>query len=149
MAGSSGVGFIIPPEDSQESHLAKQIPVSGVRRFGYEWEPEACGVLPMDSLLQALCFCTALASAPYPHVSQRAGDITYTHEVLRHGHLLRLSTTDLIIDSNHYREERLYAFAYRFAEATCPGQFQIAETDRPSWPRLHPRYAKQYLFRCR
>jgi hypothetical protein len=64
-------------------------------------------------------------------------------------HLLRLSTTDVILDSDRYRVERLYAFAYRFADQTCQGRFTLSAAERASWPTVRPIYARQYVFRCR
>lgn len=105
----------------------------------------------MNTLLQALClFCTTLGAPPHPHLSRPAGDIWYTYE--RPGrdiHLLRLSTTDFILDSDRYREERLYAFAHQFANDTCRGRFNLAAAERISWPTVRPIYARQYVFRCR
>jgi hypothetical protein len=106
----------------------------------------------MDSFAQALCFfCVVMGGPPYPQVSQRAaGDIWYTHEMPGRGdHLLRLSTTDYILDSDRYRVERLDAFAYRFADQTCHGRFTLGDAGRASWPTVRPVYARQYVFRCR
>jgi hypothetical protein len=105
----------------------------------------------MNSLVQALCFfCLTIGSPPFPELSKRAGDIWYTYERPGRGiHLLRLSTTDFILDSDRYREERLYAFAYQFANETCRGHFNLAPAERMSWPTVRPIYAKQYIFRCR
>jgi hypothetical protein len=103
----------------------------------------------MDALAQALCFCVVVGGWPYPQTPQTAGDITYRHELLARGiHLLRLSTTDLILDSNRFRAHRLYAFAEQFAAQTCQGQFIFTDTQRPSWPQTRPTYAKDFLFRC-
>lgn len=104
------------------------------------------------TLVQALCFfCVALSSPPYPQLSQRAaGDIWYTYERPSGGtHLLRLSTTDYIVDSDHHRVERLDAFAYQFADQTCHGRFKLAVAQRASWPTVRPVYARQYVFHCR
>jgi hypothetical protein len=104
------------------------------------------------TLVQALCFfCVTLSSPPYPQLSQRAeGDIWYTYERPSGGtHLLRLSTTDYLIDSDGPRVERLDAFAYRFADQTCRGRFTLAPAMRKSWPVVRPVYARQYVFRCR
>jgi hypothetical protein len=105
----------------------------------------------MSSLVQALCFfCVTIGGPPYPQLSQRAGDIWYTHETPGRGtHLLRLSTTDFILDSDRYREKRLDAFAYEFATRTCRGRFTLAAAERSSWPVVRPVYARQYIFRCR
>src|SRR5262245_58307009 len=104
----------------------------------------------MAGFAQALCFfCVAVSGPPYPQLAQRAGDIWYTHEMSGRGtHLLRLSTTGVILDSDRYRAERLYAFANRFAEQTCQGRFTLSAAERASWPTVHPIYAKQYIFRC-
>ena len=105
----------------------------------------------MFPIAQILClFCLSTGNPPYPQVSTRAGDIWYTHESLPHQrHLLRLSTTDFILDSTPYRLERLQAFAANFAAGTCPRGFTLTDADRPSWPKIHTRYAKQFVFRCR
>ena len=104
----------------------------------------------MSPIAQILCMCVSLAAAPYPQVSKQAGDILYTHESLAHQkHLLRLSTTDFILDSTQYRVDRLHAFAEDFAARTCPKGFTLTDADRPSWPKIHTRYAKQFVFRCR
>src|SRR5262245_28247718 len=105
----------------------------------------------MDGLAQALCFfCVSVGSLPAPQLSQRAGDIAYTHEMPGGGaHVLRLSTTDFLVDADRWREERLYAFAYQFADQTCRGRFSLAAAERKSWPTVRPVYAQQFIFRCR
>jgi hypothetical protein len=104
----------------------------------------------MSPIAQILCMCLSVAGAPYPQVSNQAGDIRYTHESLSHQrHLLRLSTTDFILDSTQSRMDRLQAFAERFAAQTCPRGFTRAGGDNPAWPRIHTRYARQFVFRCR
>ena len=105
----------------------------------------------MNSLAQVLClFCATIGSAPPPQLSDPSGSIWYTYESPGRGtHLLRLSTTDFLLDSDRYRDERLYAFAYQFAEQTCRGRFTLAAAERTSWPAVRPVYAKQYIFRCR
>ena len=105
----------------------------------------------MNALVQAMClFCVTIGSPPHPPLSQGAGDIWYTYESLgRNTHLLRLSTTDFILDSDRYRDQRLYAFANEFANQTCRGRFALAAAERASWPTVRPVFAKQYLFRCR
>ena len=104
----------------------------------------------MGALAQALCFCALLVNDPSPQMAQSVGDIWYTHESLGHGrHLLRLSTTDLIIDWNHFRKNRLYAFAEQFADQTCQGRYKLAVAERSSWPKIRPIYARQFVFRCR
>ena len=104
----------------------------------------------MSPIAQILCLCLSVAGAPYPQVSKQVGDIRYTHESLTHQrHLLRLSTTDFILDSTPFRLQRLHAFAESFAAQTCPKGFTLTDGDRPSWPRIHTRYARQFVFRCR
>src|SRR4051812_2639760 len=102
----------------------------------------------MDTLLPALCFCFGIANAPFPQVAHRAGDIWYTHERLRHTHLLRLSTTDFIVDWNNFRKERLEAFAQRFAAETCQGRYKLADAQRGSWPQVRTTYAMSFVFHC-
>jgi hypothetical protein len=104
----------------------------------------------MSPIAQILCLCASVAGGPYPQVSSQAGEIRYTHESLSHQrHLLRLSTTDFILDSTEARMRRLHAFAENFAAQTCPKGFRLADGDRPSWPKIHTRYAQQFVFRCR
>jgi hypothetical protein len=105
----------------------------------------------MDTIWQALCvFCAVQTTAPAPQISREAGDISYTHEKLSHGrHLLRLSVTDFwIVGWNEAREERMSAFAHKVAAATCAGPYKLDPTDRASWPKVHTRYAKQFVFHC-
>lgn len=104
----------------------------------------------MDTIAQVLCFlCVSTASVPYPQISTPWHDIRYTHELLGQGrHLLRLSTTDMIVDWNRFRKDRLHDFAVRFAEETCQGPFRLADADRASWPKTRPTFAKNYLFKC-
>jgi hypothetical protein len=103
----------------------------------------------MEVLLQMFCFCVAVAGGPYPQVAHQSGDIWYTHELLGRGtHLLRLSTTDLILDSDYDREGRLATFAQQFADQTCRGRYKLNNAERVSWPKIRPVYAKQYVFHC-
>jgi hypothetical protein len=107
----------------------------------------------MDAFLQSLCFFCAAVTGPQPQVSQIVGffgDIRYTHERVGHNlHLLRLSTTDFIIDREQWRQERLAAFAERFANDTCEGRFKLGPADNPSWPRITTTtVGKQFVFRC-
>ena len=105
----------------------------------------------MDNFLELFCvICLSMSQPPLPQMSRPVGDIRYTHERLSGGkHLLRLSTTDFIIDGDAWRERRLVAFASNFAAQTCGGaSFRLDEATRPSWPRVRPVYAKQYLFSC-
>ena len=105
----------------------------------------------MDGLAQALCFfCAVTSSPPHPQLARGAGDIWYTHEMPAAGnHLLRLSTTDFLLDADYLRTQRLDAFAYRFADLSCRGRFDLKPAERPSWPATRPVYARQYVFRCR
>lgn len=104
----------------------------------------------MDGFLELFCvICMSMTSPPYPQMSRAAGDVRYTHERLGGGvHLLRLSTADLLIDSDDWRSQRLFAFASDYAGRACGGPFNLGEATRPSWPKTRPLYAKQYLFRC-
>lgn len=104
----------------------------------------------MDGLAQALCFfCAVMGSAPQPLLPQSAGDIWFTHETLgRNTHLLRLSTTDRILDGNSARDRRLTLFARDVAAQTCQGRFDLDVAERASWPQARPLYARQYTFRC-
>src|SRR5437879_5902776 len=102
----------------------------------------------MDLIFQALCFCFVASSSPVPQVAQRTGDIWYTHETLRGKHLLRLSTTDFIVDSNDQRRDRLAEFANRFAGDTCQGPYKLTNAVRASWPKIGTTYAMQFIFRC-
>jgi len=105
----------------------------------------------MNAFMQALCFlCATAGSPPHPQLSRPAGDIRYTHELLGgRTHLLRLSTTDFLLDSDRHRQNRLNAFARRFADQTCDGRFTLRPAERASWPTVRPVYAKQYVFLCR
>jgi hypothetical protein len=103
----------------------------------------------MNALLQALCFCVPFAGEPYPQLAQQAGDLWFTHELLGHGrHLLRLSASDRILDSDYARIGRMEAFAQQFADQTCQGRYKLADGERASWPKIRPVYAKQFVFRC-
>ena len=104
----------------------------------------------MDGFLQFFCvICLSMTSPPHPQMSRPVGDVRYTHERLGGGvHLLRLSTTDLLLDSDEWRERRLVAFANEYEGSTCGGPFSVREATRPSWPKTKPLYARQYLFRC-
>jgi hypothetical protein len=99
----------------------------------------------MSPLPQLLClFCLSSPSVPYPQAPQQAGDIVYRHEVLSHGkHLLRLSTTDFILDTGHMRKHRMDAFARGYADRTCGGHYRLIE-----WNQLTT-YAGQIVFVCR
>jgi hypothetical protein len=97
----------------------------------------------MPPLASLLCvFCWSIG-APAPDMAHEAGSIWYRHEVLSHGkHLLRLSTTDLIIDTGRWRKQRLRAFAQNFAADTCAGRYTILNSDRLT------AYAANVVFRC-
>jgi hypothetical protein len=102
----------------------------------------------MDLWFQALCFYCVTAAAPAPQVARASGDIRYTEEPLGGGaRLLRLSTSDFIIDQDEWRQRRLWAFAESYAGSACHGRYQV----RASRERIviHPAYAKQFVFRCR
>jgi hypothetical protein len=99
----------------------------------------------MYSLAQILClFCGTIGSPPYAPMPQQSMDIWYRHEVLSRGrHLLRLSNTDLLLDSKAARQYRLQAFAADVASRTCPGPFAFVDGDRLT------SYATQIVFQCR
>jgi hypothetical protein len=97
----------------------------------------------MPALAALLCLFCWPAGAPAPDMAHQAGDIWYRHEVLSHGkHLLRLSTTDFILDTGKWRKHRLIAFAENFAAGTCAGRYKILNGDRLTT------YAANVLFRC-
>jgi hypothetical protein len=98
----------------------------------------------MSPILQLLCLCTSVAYGPVPQVARSAGDIWYTHETLGGGrHLLRLSSTDLLLDGDRERGARLKAFARDFAARTCRGSFRVVDGNRLTT------YAGQVVFVCR
>jgi hypothetical protein len=99
----------------------------------------------MYPLAMTLClFCSVpVGRAPFPDIPREAGGIVYRHEILSGTHLLRLSTTDLILDSDAWRERRLLAFATSFAERTCRGRFRITDAVRLTTT------VGQFSFRCR
>lgn len=106
----------------------------------------------MDELLHALCFfCSTVVAGPQPQVAHRShsGDIMYTHERVGQGkHLLRLSTDAFLLYSDHERKVRFSDFAHHFADRICHGRYHLSDGERPSWPRIRPVYAKQFVFRC-
>jgi len=101
----------------------------------------------MELWFKALCFCTVMG-VPQPQVAHQSGDVWYTEEPLsRGGLLLRLSTSDSVIDHDDARLRRLQAFAESYAEAACRGRFEL----RPAGERygVRPVYARQFVYRCR
>lgn len=85
---------------------------------------------------------------PQPQVARQAGDIWYTVEPLsRGGQLMRLSTSDSVIDHDDARLRRLEAFAESYADQACRGRFQL----RPAGERSGVRsvYSRQFVYRCR
>jgi hypothetical protein len=100
----------------------------------------------MSLLAQLLCLssCLSAPSTPAPQVPQHDWDITYRHEVLSHGkHLLRLSTTDLLLDTDGMRNHRIIAFAKDYADRICNGRYSLIDGDRLT------AYAGQVIFKCR
>ena len=80
---------------------------------------------------------------------QSAGLIQYRYEALSKGvYLLRLSTSDLLFDTDEWREERMRVFAQQFADQACNGRFRLAKADVPNWPKDRPLYTRQFAFRC-
>jgi hypothetical protein len=98
----------------------------------------------MDPIAATLCiFCPLpVGRAPLPDMPREAGDIFYRHEVLYGTHLLRLSTTNFIVDTDGWRERRLFAFATSFADRTCGGRFRIVNAVRQTT------YTGQFSFKC-
>ena len=97
----------------------------------------------MPPLALLLCVFCSSVGAPAPDMAHEAGDIWYRHEVLSGGkHLLRLSTTDLILDTNGWRKQRLVSFAESFAANTCRGPYKMLDGNRLTT------YAAQVVFRC-
>jgi hypothetical protein len=97
----------------------------------------------MNELLKLCIFCTIpVGHPPLPDMAREVGDIWYRHEVLYGDHLLRLSTTDLIIDTDALREQRLFAFASNFADQTCNGRFRITKVVRETTS------AGRFWFKC-
>ena len=97
----------------------------------------------MSPLAQILCLCFSVVGAPQPQMSRESWDIRYTHESLGHGkHLLRLSTTDFILDWDKWRSHRMLAFASDFASRTCPRRFVFVDGDRLTT------YAGNVVFQC-
>jgi hypothetical protein len=105
----------------------------------------------METFVHALClFCATIGGAPQPQLQQSAGRIWFTHETLgRNAYLLRLSTSDTILDSDAAREGRLDGFARTFARKACRERFALSVAEPSSWPQTSPRYAKQYILHCR
>jgi len=101
----------------------------------------------MELWFKALCFCTVMG-VPQPQVAHQSGDIWYTVEPLsRGGQLLRLSTSDSVIDHDDARLRRLQAFAESYADQACGGRFRL--TPAGERYRVRPVYARQFVFRCR
>jgi len=97
----------------------------------------------MTPLAVFLCLFCSTIEAPAPDMAHAAGDIWYRHETLSgRKHLLRLSTTDLILDTNGWRKKRIAAFAEDFAAKTCDGRYKMMGGDRVTT------YAANVMFRC-
>jgi hypothetical protein len=97
----------------------------------------------MNELLRLCIFCTIpVGHAPLPDMPREVGDVVYRHEILYGRHLLRLSTTDLIFDTDEWREKRLFAFATRFADQTCSGRFRMIKAVRQTTT------TGRFSFRC-
>lgn len=99
----------------------------------------------MSSLANLLCvFCISTSAPPNAPLARKAGDIWYREEMLSGGqHLLRLSTTDLILDSDAWRKQRLESFAESYAANACRGRYTMLRGLRITT------YAAQAVFRCR
>src|SRR5262245_11031997 len=104
----------------------------------------------MNSIVPMLCLFCAVTTGPHPQPVKNDFFFSYRYEALSGGkYLLRLSTSDLGLDWDGFREWRMRDFAERFADRACSGRFQLAAADAPSWPKDRPLYTKQYVFRCR
>jgi hypothetical protein len=98
----------------------------------------------MSSLAAFCLFCLSMTSPPVPQMPEWGWSVTYRHEMLPSGrHLLRMSTTDLLIDSGKARKERLMAFAKDYAGQFCGGRFTVLDGDSLTT------YERQVVFRCR
>jgi len=99
----------------------------------------------MSSLANLLClFCISTSAPPNAPLAREAGDIWYREEMLSGGqHLLRLSTSDRILDSDSWRRQRLEAFAENYAASACGGRYTMLRGFRLT------SYAGQAVFRCR
>jgi hypothetical protein len=96
------------------------------------------------NMLAWCLFCMSVDGAgPFPQMPREVGAIKYRHEVLYGTHLLRLSTTDLILDSDGMRADRSFAFARDYADRTCSGRYRIVNAQRLTT------YAGQFAFRCK
>lgn len=104
----------------------------------------------MESIVRSLCLlCAMSGGAPQPELPQGMFGIWSSQERIgADEQLLRLSTSDFILDSDWARDGRLDAFARRFAEELCPSGFELSVAERASWPATSPRYAKQFIIRC-
>jgi len=104
----------------------------------------------MSTLAQIVCICGAITSS---HAAQPFRDselFEYRYEALASDtYLPRLSTPDLALDTVDWREARMRVFARRFADWTCRGRFDLADTAALDWPRERFSHAHQFVFRCR
>jgi hypothetical protein len=104
----------------------------------------------MGTLSQILCLCGAVTVGPYAQPVQSSGFVQYRYEALSGGkYLLRVSTSDLVLDSDDWRVARMRGFAQQFAEDACHGPYQLADVAPRKWPRESPTYTRQFIFRCR
>jgi hypothetical protein len=105
------------------------------------WEPKQPSA--SEQILKLCIFCAIpMGDPPLPDMPRESGDIWYRHEIVAGTHMLRLSTTDLIVDSDSWRGSRLHAFANRVADHTCNGRFRMIKAVR------HTTTVGQFSFRC-
>ncbi len=104
----------------------------------------------MSTLAQIACICGVVSNG---HAAQALRDpelFEYRYEALASDtYLLRLSTPDLALDTADWRETRMRVFARQFADWTCRGRFDLADTAALDWPGERFSYARQFVFRCR
>jgi len=104
----------------------------------------------MNTLSQILCFCSAVTIGPNYQPVESTGLVQYRYEALsRRTYVLRLSTSDLLLDNADWREARMRGFAEQFADQTCRGRFQLVNDSPPRWPKDRYAYTRQFIFRCR
>ena len=103
----------------------------------------------MTTLSQILCFCGAVTLGPNHQSVESAGFVQYRYEALSHKmYVLRLSTSDYLLDNADWRETRMRWFAEQFADQTCNGRFQLAK-DELRGPKDRYAYTRQFIVRCR
>ena len=98
-----------------------------------------------NTLSQVLCFCGAVTLGPNYQPVDSAGLVEYRYEALSDKtYLLKLSTSDLLLDNSDWREGRMRGFAEQFAHDKCHGRFQLVN-DVPRWPKDRYAYTRQFI----